>query len=117
MMSRTRLYEFGPFRLYPDQKLLFRQDERLEVDRKALAILDILVQNKGQLITKERLLKEVWGDVMVEEGNIGVQLSKIRKALGEDRKQAQFIETVHGEGYRFIANVTERQEELYPDEQ
>jgi hypothetical protein len=46
----------------------------------------------------------------------GVQLSKVRKALGDDRKQAQFIETVHGEGYRFIANVTERQEELYPDE-
>ena len=115
MISRTKLYEFGPFRLYPDQKLLFRQDERLDVDRKALAILEILVQNKGQLITKERLLKEAWGEVMVEEGNIGVQLSKIRKALGEDRKQVQFIETVHGEGYRFIANVTERQEELYPD--
>jgi tetratricopeptide (TPR) repeat protein len=97
------LYEFGPFRLYPDQKLLFRQDERLDLDRKAL-------------VTKGRLLNEVWGGVTVEEGNIGVQLSKVRKALGDDRKQAQFIETVHGEGYRFIANVTERQEELYPDE-
>lgn len=64
----TRLYEFGAFRLYPDQKLLFWQDERLDVDRKALAILEILVHNKGQLITKELVLKEVWGDVMVEEG-------------------------------------------------
>jgi len=110
------LYEFGPFRLYPDQRLFFRLEERLEVDRKALAILEVLVRNKGQLVTKERLLNEVWGDVAVEDGNIGVQLSKIRKALGDDRRQAQFIETVHGEGYRFIADVAERNEELYPEE-
>jgi DNA-binding winged helix-turn-helix (wHTH) protein len=114
--NRTRIYEFGPFRLYPDQKLLFRGDQRLEVDRKALAVLEILVQNKGQLVTKDRLLKEVWTDVSVEEGNVGVHVSRIRKLLGDERKQAEYIETIHGEGYRFVANVTEKLEQLYPEE-
>lgn len=114
MAKRTRVYEFGPFRLYPEERLFFQSQERLDVDRRALAILEVLVRNSGELVTKKRLLDEVWGDVAVEEGNIGVQLSKIRKALGDDKKQAEFIETVHGEGYRFIAAVTEREEELYP---
>jgi len=117
MVSRTRFYEFGIFRLYPEEKLLYRGDERLDLDRKALAILEVLVENSGQLITKERLLAKVWGDVAVEAGNIGVHLSKIRKALGDDRKQGQFIETVHGEGYRFISSVALREQELYPEKQ
>jgi DNA-binding winged helix-turn-helix (wHTH) protein/thioredoxin-like negative regulator of GroEL len=114
--TKARIYEFGSFRLYPDQKLLFKGDQRLDVDRKALAILEILVQNRGQLVTKERLLKEVWADVSVEEGNLNVHVSKIRRLLGDERRQPEYIETVHGEGYRFVANVAERQEQLYPAE-
>ena len=114
--GKDRIYEFGPFRLYPDQKLLFRGDARLVVDRKALAVLEILVQNKGQLVSKERLLKEAWNDVSVEEGNVNVHISKIRKLLRDERRQAEYIETVHGEGYRFVADVTEKQEQLYPEE-
>ena len=113
----TRVYEFGPFRLYPEQKLLFRLDERLDVDRRALAVLELFIRNKGLLVTKERLLNEVWADVTVEEGNIGVQVSKIRKVLGDERRPAQYIETIHGEGYRFIANVVEKEQDLYPEEQ
>ncbi len=92
------MYEFGPFRLDPDQKLLFRGDQRLELDRKALAVLDALVRNKGQLVTKDQLLGDVWGDVSVEEGNVGVHVSRIRKVLGDESRQAKYIETVHGEG-------------------
>src|SRR5664280_2589876 len=114
--TRTRVYEFGSFRLYPDQKLLFRLDERLDVDRKAMAVLELLIRNRGQLVSKERLLDEVWTDLNVEEGNVGVQVSKVRKVLGDERKQAEYIETIHGEGYRFIASVTEKVEELYPEE-
>ncbi len=46
----TRVYEFGPFRLYPEQKLLFRLDERLDVDRRALAVLELFIRNKGLLV-------------------------------------------------------------------
>jgi tetratricopeptide (TPR) repeat protein len=60
-------------------------------------------------------LKEVWGDVSVEEGNVGVQVAKIRKVLGDERKQ-EYLETIHGEGYRFVPNVREKLEELYPEE-
>ena len=114
--NSMRVYEFSSFRLYPDQKLLYCNTERLKIDRKALEVLEVLVRHKGQLVTKEHLLEEAWHDSNVEEGNINVQVSRIRKALGDEKKPFKYVETVHGEGYRFIGDVSERLEDLYPED-
>lgn len=74
---------------------------------KILDLLLFLVQMHGQLVVKDDLMKEIWPDTIVEENNITVSMSVLRKALGEDRIKPRFIETVPRRGYRFIAEVTE----------
>ncbi len=65
----------------------------------------MLVQNNGRLIEKDELLKEVWPDSFVEEGNINRNISILRKVLGEDATGKPYIETVPKRGYRFVASV------------
>src|SRR5687768_17404407 len=70
-------------------------------------MLSVLVRNHGQVLDKETLLKEVWPDSFVEEGNITFNIRQLRKALEDDAQSPIFIETVPRRGYRFIAPVEE----------
>ncbi len=70
-------------------------------------LLKVLVQNNGRLLQKDELLKEVWPDSFVEEGNLNRNISILRKALGEDSSGKPYIETVPKRGYRFVASVKE----------
>lgn len=81
---------------------------------KALDLLVVLVERKGQLATKEELLQAVWPGTFVEENNLSVNISTLRKALGEGPAGQVFIETVPRRGYRFAAPVTELAEEPPP---
>ena len=72
---------------------------------KAFDTLLCLVRNQGRLVTKDELLRQVWPDTFVEEINLAVNISTIRKALGESAKESRFIVTVPGHGYRFVANL------------
>jgi TolB-like protein/Tfp pilus assembly protein PilF len=74
---------------------------------KVLDLLLFLVERRGELIVKEELMKEIWPDTIVEENNITVSMSMLRKTLGEDRDNPRFIETVPRRGYRFVAEVVE----------
>jgi TolB-like protein/DNA-binding winged helix-turn-helix (wHTH) protein/Flp pilus assembly protein TadD len=100
-------YEFGPFRLEIDKRLLFRGDEPIALTPKALEILFVLVENAGITMEKEELIRKVWPDSFVEEGNLTVNISTIRKSLGERPNYHQYIATVPGKGYRFVADVKE----------
>jgi TolB-like protein/DNA-binding winged helix-turn-helix (wHTH) protein/Flp pilus assembly protein TadD len=100
-------YEFGPFRLEIDKRLLFRGDEPVALTPKALEILFVLVENAGITMEKEELIRKVWPDSFVEEGNLTVNISTIRKSLGERPNYHQYIATVPGKGYRFVADVKE----------
>ena len=75
-------YEFGPYRLDIDRRLLFREDEPIALTPKALETLIVLVENAGLVIEKEELMKKVWPNSFVEEGNLTVNISMIRKCLG-----------------------------------
>ncbi|HWQ31590.1 MAG TPA: winged helix-turn-helix domain-containing protein [Blastocatellia bacterium] len=79
----------------------------VQLTPRVFEILLILVRNSGRLVTKEELMKEVWADRFVEEGNLTQSISVLRKALQERPGQPQFIETVPRRGYRFIAPVRE----------
>jgi DNA-binding winged helix-turn-helix (wHTH) protein/tetratricopeptide (TPR) repeat protein len=105
------LYEFGKFRCDPQEHLLLSEGRPVALSPKAFEILLALIQSKGRLLTKDALMHQVWPDSFVEEGNLTVNISALRRALGENSGEQQYIETVPRRGYRFVAPVTERHED------
>lgn len=97
-------YEFGPFRLDLERRLLTRDDQALPLAPKTFDLLVLLVQSPGRALSKQELMHALWPDTFVEEANLSFQISVLRKALGEDG--AQRVETVPKHGYRFSAEVT-----------
>jgi DNA-binding winged helix-turn-helix (wHTH) protein/TolB-like protein len=104
----TDFYEFGRFRLKPDERLLLRGEEFVALTPKAFDILLALLENDGRIVRKDDLMKKVWPDTFVEEGNLTQNVSLLRKALGESATGPQFIETVPRRGYRFVAPVSRK---------
>jgi TolB-like protein/DNA-binding winged helix-turn-helix (wHTH) protein/Tfp pilus assembly protein PilF len=94
--------EFGRFRLLPHRRELLANGVAVELGSRAFDILMVLTEARGALVTKDEILSRVWPDTVVEENNLVVQISALRKALGEDR---DFIRTVSGRGYRFVAEI------------
>ena len=103
--SNNLCYEFGPFKLNVAQRTLTRDGNVISLPPKATDILLVLLQNPGELVHKEYLMKEVWPDSFVEEGNLTQNIFTLRRALGDHRTDPQYIETVVRMGYRFIAAV------------
>ncbi|MFL6335683.1 MAG: tetratricopeptide repeat protein [Pyrinomonadaceae bacterium] len=102
-----QLYEFGPFRLDTSERLLLRGGARVPLTEKAFDTLLALVRRGGRLASKEELMAEVWPDTFVEENNLDKSISAIRQALGEKASAPEYVETVRGRGYRFVARVSE----------
>ena len=101
-------YEFGPFRLEPAEGLLLRNNQPIPLSPKAFETLIMLVQRSGHLVEKHELMKALWPDSFVEEGNLNHQVWTVRKALGDLQNGNGYIETVPKRGYRFTASVRER---------
>jgi predicted ATPase len=97
---------FPPFRLDPMNEQLWREGEEILLRRKTFEVLRYLVEHPGRLVTKTALLDAVWTEIAVSDSLPAVSVGELRKALGDEPKTPQFIETVHGRGYRFIAKVT-----------
>src|ERR1700752_4990499 len=104
-MPHNSRFEFGPFQLDLNDRLLTRAGEVVSLRPKATEILARLVMNAGQVIKKDELLKEVWPDTFVEEQNLSQTIFVLRKALGDDHTEPRYIETVPRRGYRFVAEV------------
>ncbi len=100
-------YEFGRFRLKTAERILLREGQHVPLTPKVFDILITLVENSGQVVAKDALMKRVWPSTYVEEGNLTQNISLLRKALGETPGGAQFIETVPRRGYRFVAETSE----------
>src|SRR5689334_17550038 len=92
--AKNQVYRFGEFRLETGEHLLFRGDERLNLSPRTFTLLVKLVENAGHLLEKETLIKGVWEDSVVEEGNLNRTISNLRKALGEKPDENRFIETI-----------------------
>jgi len=107
MSQETKqLYEFGRFTLDVEESRLLRDGRPVPLKPKVLETLLVLVENTGHVMDKEQLMKRLWPDSFVEEANLTVNISQLRKALGDDENGAHFIETVPKRGYRFAAQVT-----------
>jgi len=99
-MTDQPVYWFGRFELRASERKLLRQGMVVDIGDRAFDVLVALVARRGQVVTKSQLLDLVWPDVAVEESNVQVQVSALRKSLGPD-----VIATIHGRGYRFTAPV------------
>jgi DNA-binding winged helix-turn-helix (wHTH) protein/TolB-like protein/Flp pilus assembly protein TadD len=103
----NRSYEFGRFRLNLAERVLLREGALVPLTPKVFDILLTLVESSGQVVSKDELMKRVWPNTFVEEGNLTQNISLLRKALGETPGGVQFIETVPRRGYRFVAETSE----------
>jgi DNA-binding winged helix-turn-helix (wHTH) protein/TolB-like protein/Tfp pilus assembly protein PilF len=106
MITETRpLYEFGPFRLDPVERLFLKGDAPVSLTPKAFEMLTLLVERSGRLVEKEELLQILWPDSFIEESNLSHNIYLIRKALADSSDDRPYIETVPRRGYRFVESV------------
>src|SRR5215471_19935677 len=107
MTAERHVYTFGEYRLDTAERLLLRAGEPVPLAPKAFDMLVVLVKHSGHLLSKDQLMQEVWPDTFVEEVNLSVNISALRKVLGQGESGGNFIDTVARRGYRFTAPVTE----------
>jgi TolB-like protein/DNA-binding winged helix-turn-helix (wHTH) protein/tetratricopeptide (TPR) repeat protein len=104
-LVEKEIYRFDRFVLDPVERILLCDETPVSLTPKAFDTLICLVRNQGRMVTKDELLRQIWPDTFVEEINLAVNISTIRKALGESPQECRFIATVPGHGYRFVAEV------------
>lgn len=103
--SDRRLYEFGPFRLDAAKRVLLRDQEVVPLTARLVEMLLLFVENNDRVIEKDELMTRLWPDSIVEEANLTVNISALRKALGQRGNEKRYIVTIPGRGYRFVAEV------------
>src|SRR5205809_2903086 len=107
----NHFYEFDQFRIDVAERLLLQDGTPLPIPPKAFDILLALVQQSGHVLEKRELIESVWPDTFIEENNLTQYISSLRKALGDDRREQRYIETVARRGYRFLAPIRAVQDE------
>jgi serine/threonine protein kinase/Flp pilus assembly protein TadD len=106
-LQTKHFYAFGPFRLDSEKRVLVRDGTPVLLAPKAAEALLVLVENAGRLVDKDDLMKRVWPDAFVEEGNLNKNIFFLRKVLGQWDGGREYIETIPKRGYRFVAPVSE----------
>jgi DNA-binding winged helix-turn-helix (wHTH) protein/TolB-like protein/Flp pilus assembly protein TadD len=114
---RKHYYQFGLFLLDEGERTLLREGEPVPLTPKAFDTLLVLVRRCGQTLSKEELMQEIWPDSFVEEANLAVNISLLRKTLGEREDGGQYIETYPRQGYRFAAEAREIWQEPEPSDE
>ncbi len=103
-------FSFGPFRLLPAQRLLFKGDKVVRLGSRALDILIALIERRGDLVSKGELMARVWPSTFVEPANLTVQITLLRRALGDGAGGHRYLVNTPGQGYRFVAAVDASEE-------
>src|SRR5690606_13714365 len=99
-------FEFDAFAVDLDQRTLYRLGEPVQLPSRAFDTLVYLIENRDRCIRKDELVEAIWHDVVVTDDSLIHAISVLRRALGDERHQPKFIQTVPRRGYRFIAEVT-----------
>jgi eukaryotic-like serine/threonine-protein kinase len=99
------LLEFGCYRVDPDHRLLLRGPNPVSLSPKAFDLLLVLLERRGEVVSKDVLMTLLWPDTFVEESNLGQHVFQLRKALGDRPQDHVYIVTVPGRGYRFAEEV------------
>src|SRR6202790_3079642 len=97
---------FGPFRLLAAQRLLLEGDNPVRLGSRAFDILATLVERPGVVVSKKDLITRVWPKTCVEDAKLKIQVSALRRALGDGQSGHRYVVTVPGRGYNFVAPVS-----------
>ncbi len=92
--------------------MLLKGAKPVSLNSKTFDLLFVLVENHGQVLSKDELLEKVWTNQFVEENNLTVQISALRKIFGEKKGEHRFIITVPGKGYSFVAELNDEPNEI-----
>ncbi|MGE3467055.1 MAG: winged helix-turn-helix domain-containing protein [Pyrinomonadaceae bacterium] len=103
----NRLFEFGPFRIDTRERMLSRNGKPVPLTPKVYEVLLALVENRGHTLGKDELIERVWTEAFVEAGNLNRNISTLRRILGDNTRDPEFIRTFPKHGYRFEAEVRE----------
>src|SRR5215471_6189189 len=107
MSEKPLIYQFNGVRVDLRAFQAFRGDGPLSMEPKAFEVLVFMIENRGRLVEKQEILDRVWPDTSVTENAMTRVIAQLRRVLGDDAKEARYIETVPRKGYRFIASVQE----------
>ncbi|WP_248796211.1 ATP-binding protein [Pseudomonas sp. MWU13-2105] len=102
-LSPAQAVHFGPYRIYPGQRLVMEGEQPLRLGRRAMDILLILLEHAGNVVSKQQLIARVWPKSVVEDTNLRVHMAALRKALGDGQAGQRYIVTVAQRGYSFVA--------------
>lgn len=103
-MNKT-IYAFDKFQVDTQKRVLRRDGQTVQMTSKAFDLLTALIESGGREVTKNELMEAVWANQIVEDANLTVTMSHVRKALGERANEHRFIVTIPGRGYRFIGEL------------
>jgi TolB-like protein/DNA-binding winged helix-turn-helix (wHTH) protein/Tfp pilus assembly protein PilF len=104
--NRYEIYEFERFRLDAVHLMLYRDAEEIPLAPKAVETLLVLVERRGEILSKDELIETIWTDAVVEESNLAKYLHILRKTLGNRQNGKPFIETFRRRGYRFNGEIS-----------
>ena len=102
-----RGYAFGPFVVDPVKRRLWRESLLVPISSKTFDVLVMLLEHRNHIVSKDELLNRVWPNTSVNENNLTRQISSVRRALGQRPDQHDYVVTIPGQGYRFVATVQE----------
>src|SRR6266581_5425420 len=106
-----QVISFGPFRLLAPQRLLLEGDQPVRLGSRAFDILTSLVERAGEVVGKDELMARAWPQTFVEDANLKIQVSALRRALGDGQGGHRYVVTVPGRGYNFVAPVLHEEPE------
>jgi adenylate cyclase len=120
VLATADIFLFEDFRLDRRGEGLSRRDERgifipVSIGLRSLDVLSVLVERPGELVPKEEIMAAVWGRTVVENANLTVQISTLRRILDQERSEGSCIQTVAARGYRFVVPVTRLNREFRPE--
>src|SRR5512139_1780813 len=107
LWSARMIYRFEEFELDRSKVELRRNGEVVPVEPQVFALLLLLAENRERLVSRDEVVEKVWDGRIVSESAIDSRIKSARRALGDDGKVQRFIRTIHGQGFRFVAEVTE----------
>lgn len=104
-LTECEALDFGPFRLIPSKRVLLSGEAPVQLGSRAFDILTLLLRHHGQVVSRREILDQVWPDLTIDEANLRVQMSELRRALNSIDGAAAYIKNVQGRGYVFTAPV------------
>jgi TolB-like protein/DNA-binding winged helix-turn-helix (wHTH) protein len=103
--SIAMIYQFGPFELDLATVELRGKGEARSLEPQVFALLALLVENHARLVSKDEIIEKVWDGRIVSDAAVASRVKSARQALGDDGQSQRFIKTIHGQGFRFVAEV------------